>query len=147
MELKKKESSFIFLQNSVIFCVLYPIGYEPEWLHSLQPSALMPGSLRVERVKGVVCKVNCVDCNSIYIGETERMVKTRLDEYKQDANKDDESKTGLSSHIKNTGHVIDWENTELMYKRRCGEKRCKYSILNKNEEIKSMSEISENLIL
>ena len=61
------------------------------------------------------------------------------------------------SHIKNTCHVIDWENTDIMY----GEqnelmqefwevveiKRCKYRILNKIEEITSILDIWENLIL
>lgn len=56
----------------------------------------------------MVCKIKCLRCNSIYIGETRRKLKIRLDEHKQDANKDNRSKiSGLSSHIKNTGHMID----------------------------------------
>ena len=50
------------------------------------------------------------------LGENGIKSKTRLDELKQDANEDDEINiTGLSSHIKNTCHVIDWENMKIMY--------------------------------
>lgn len=55
---------------------------------------------------------------------------------------------GLLSHIKNTGHVIDWKNTVIMYKEqnyvkrdfRAGVeiKKCKYSIMNKKEKIRSI---------
>ena len=59
-------------------------------------------------IQGLDYNMKCLDCNSIYIGKTGRKSKARLDELKQDANKGDESKiTALSSHIKNTGHVID----------------------------------------
>lgn len=65
----------------------------------------------------MVCKIKCLQCTSIYIGETRRKLKIRLDKHKQDANKDNRSKiSGLSSHIKNTGHMIDKENSEIKYK-------------------------------
>ena len=38
-----------------------------------------------ENVSGVVYKVHCNDCEKCYIGETGRMVKTRMKEHKQDA--------------------------------------------------------------
>ena len=52
------------------------------------------------------------------LGENGIKSKTRLDELKQYAKKDDESKiTGLSSNIKNTCHVTDWENMKIMYRK------------------------------
>ena len=52
------------------------------------------------------------------LGENGIKSKTRPDELKPDAKKDDESKiTGLSSHIKNICHVTDWENMKIMYRK------------------------------
>lgn len=63
---------------------------------------------------------------------------------------------GLLSQIKNTSHIIDWKNIETIYleKKYVKEKlramkikNCKNNLVKKKEEIKSISEISENLFL
>ena len=92
-------------------------------------------------IQGVVYKVKCLNYTSVYIGEIGTKLKARLKKHKQDVSKDDKSKIcGLPSYIKNTGRMIDWEKTKIMYRekicvrlklRDCVNIRlCKYNILN-----------------
>ena len=48
--LRFSESSFNFLQNCIIFCVLYPCRYMTGRLHPLKPPASLPEACRAERV-------------------------------------------------------------------------------------------------
>ena len=59
-------------------------------------------------IQCVIYQVKSLNCSSIYIGEIGRKLKSRQDENKQNAKKNDESKiSGLLSLIKITGDVID----------------------------------------
>ena len=114
-----------------------------------------------ETEQGVVYKVKCKDCGKLYIGETGRMLKLRLKEHKYGAKKkeDQENVSGLSQHMQTTKHEIDFDNAEILYKegnyaiRKMKEgiaiKRHQYEkhqLMNKKEEIKSLSEVWEGLL-
>ena len=107
--------------------------------------------------QGVVYQVQCLDCDMMYIGETGRKLDIRLKEHKNGGKNIDDTKiSGLSSHIKNTGHNIDWENTKVLckeqnhIKRKFKEgleiKKCKGRTMNKKEESKIISDIWENVL-
>ena len=87
------------------------------------------------------------------------MLKTRLKEHEKGANnnvKQQESISGLSQHIKESNHNINFDDVEVLYremnfqKRKFKEaiaiKKHNNQLLNKKEEVKALSNIWENLI-
>ena len=107
--------------------------------------------------QGVVYEVHCKDCEKVYIGETGRQLNIRLNEHKKGArNIDDNKISGLSYHIKNTGHNIDWKSTKILFKEKnyikrkfkegLAIKKCEGHTMNKKEETKIISDMWENLL-
>ena len=109
-----------------------------------------------ENVSGVVYKVHCNDCEKCYIGETGRMVKTRMKEHKQDAENKKENVSGLSQHIRQTKHKMKFNEVQILNRENNKEKRrfkeavaiknSKIELVNKKEEIKVLSEVWENML-
>ena len=106
--------------------------------------------------QGAVYKVNCLDCDQCYKGETGRTIKIRLKEHKQDVVRGKENISGLSKHIRDTNHNIDWDNIYVLNKENDFRKRkfkeavairkMTKKTMNKKEEVKTISSIWENLI-
>ena len=63
----------------------------------------------------VVCKINCKDCESLYVGQTKRQLKTRVSEHKADIRKAS-SPSIISLHRIGKNHEFDWENVEILDK-------------------------------
>ena len=108
-------------------------------------------------IQGAVYKVNCTDCAQSYIGETGRDVKTRLKEHKYDIGKEKENISGLSKHIRDNKHNVDWENVIILHKENDFRKRKfkeavaikkigQNETMNKKEEVKVISDIWGNII-
>ena len=57
-----------------------------------------------------------VDCEQCYIGETGRTIKIRLKEHKKDVVRGKENISGLSKHIRDTNHNIEWDNIIVLNK-------------------------------
>ena len=106
--------------------------------------------------QGAAYKVNCLDCEQCYIGETGRTIKIRLKEHKQDVVRGKENISGLSKHIRDTNHNIDWDNIYILNKKNDFQKRkfkeavairkMTKKTMNKKEKVKTISSIWENLI-
>ena len=69
---------------------------------------------KVDKLKkcGCVYEVNCLNCPSKYIGQTGRMLATRINEHKTAVRKGSTS-SGISEHTNKTGHMIDWDNISV----------------------------------
>ena len=63
--------------------------------------------------KGVIYQVPCGDCNSIYIGETERTLEKRISEHKAVVKRHDE-KNGIAVLAWNNQHKVDWQETKVL---------------------------------
>ena len=78
-------------------------------------------------------EVPCLSCNSKYIGETGRLLKTRLDEHKKDtenipkeaytrSNRRESERTyqksAITEHMMRENHVIDWAKAKAIDKER-----------------------------
>ena len=75
--------------------------------------------------RGVVCKIPCLDCTGVYIGETGRPSKTRRKEHQRDVkpdirviaqltNEELKKKSALVQHVCLNGHRIDWESSAIL---------------------------------
>lgn len=67
-----------------------------------------------EKTKNVVYAVPCgSDDGKIYVGQTGRMLETRLNEHRNNIRKK-EAKTGLGQHHIEEGHDFDFQKTEIL---------------------------------
>ncbi len=57
---------------------------------------------------GVVYKVQCGECKDTYIGETARLLKTRLGEHQKLPS------STLHEHVSKTRHEIDWDGFKVI---------------------------------
>ena len=65
-----------------------------------------------EKQSGVIYRIKCKDCDSLYIGESGRKLEKRLAEHKSKAAS---SKSAIREHIEcSKGHNIDWENVKVL---------------------------------
>lgn len=60
----------------------------------------------------VVYKLDC-DCGHSYIGQTRQRVKKRIEQHKRDIKKF-EGKTGLSKHIVDSQHKVNWDGVQIL---------------------------------
>jgi hypothetical protein len=63
----------------------------------------------------VVYKINCKDCESSYVGQTKRQLKTRVSEHIADIRKSS-SPSVITKHRIAENHEFDWENVEILDK-------------------------------
>ena len=108
-------------------------------------------------IQGVVYKGNCLNCNSTHIIETERKLKQEQTDTNKMLIMMMKVKFLDCQVILNHRSRDRLGNTEILYRdhnqverkfRDMAEiKRCKYGVMNKNEEITSISHILQNLIL
>ena len=105
----------------------------------------------------VIYRISCNECDKFYIRETGRQLKMHLKEHKANAQSNNtKNMLGLSQHIKNENHEIKWDDAEIIdrdkyFKRRKFKEavainKSKENILNKKEEIKTISYIWDNII-
>ena len=109
-----------------------------------------------KNIQGAVYKISCMDCEKSYIGETGRTIETRLKEHKQDITSNRENVSGLSKHLRESKHTVDWDSINILHRENDFRKRkfkeavairkTANNILNKKEEIKIISSIWETLI-
>ena len=70
--------------------------------------------LELEDSKDVVYRIDCQDCDALYIGQTKRKLKTRLKEHWSDINKKSGTPSVVSSHRLEYKHDFDWEHTMIL---------------------------------
>ena len=62
-----------------------------------------------------VYRIDCLDCDSCYIGETGRSLKTRLREHRYDV-RTYKLSSGLAVHSNTEFHNFDFKNAKLLFK-------------------------------
>ena len=63
--------------------------------------------------KNVIYKVPCLDCTSVYIGETGRCLQVRLTEHKVAVRRGDR-KNGIATHAWDHNHRVNWEGAQVI---------------------------------
>ena len=66
--------------------------------------------------KYVVYKIDCKNCDSTYIGHTERFIKTRIQEHKDSVTQFSKNHNVVPQHIitNNYDHNFDWTNFKIL---------------------------------
>ena len=93
----------------------------------------IPTLNRAEVVYNVTCS-----CNQTYIGQTKQYLKSRIDQHKYDIRKF-QRRTGLSQHVIDNGHQVDWESVRVMKNESNDMKRCFYEMANIIREPNSLN--------
>ena len=64
---------------------------------------------------GVVYKIDCADCQAVYIGETTQKLGTRKNQHMYDCRKDvTKNSTALAIHTSEQSHRFDFDNTKIL---------------------------------
>ncbi|KYN38430.1 hypothetical protein ALC56_07206 [Trachymyrmex septentrionalis] len=70
--------------------------------------------IKKEDHSNVMYKINCLDCNYSYVGQTKRKLKTHLKEYINDFKKVTNIMSVISLHKLDHDHSIDWNNMIIL---------------------------------
>jgi hypothetical protein len=90
---------------------------------------------------GLVYKINCNECDAIYVGETKRKLITRLTEHKN-AISNINIKSNIADHAHNTQHNINFDNIHVSYY----EKKYLARKFLESFEIEKLKQLNSNLM-
>ena len=71
---------------------------------------------------GVIYKIKCNECNHVYIGETGKELYNPVSEHKFALCRGD-NLSAIYHHISETGHSMNWDDTEVLAQQNTAEKR------------------------
>lgn len=71
----------------------------------------------------VVYKINCADCDASYVGQTSRLLKTRITEHRNHINRNTTNTSVITEHRINFLHEFDWDNIKILDKEKFWTKR------------------------
>ncbi|XP_011861774.1 PREDICTED: uncharacterized protein LOC105558604 [Vollenhovia emeryi] len=66
----------------------------------------------------LVYKIDCINCDATYIGQTKRHIATRIKEHCNDIKKPTSNHSVVSKHRTTFGHEFDWSNPLILHKER-----------------------------
>ena len=101
--------------------------------------------INFEQKRDLVYQISCRDCNTVYVGETGRSVRTRKREHADAVKTFNTKKSALSQHVMDFDHRIDWDNVKILkskshaYRRRVAEsflinqKACLCNVIDRND--------------
>jgi len=64
----------------------------------------------------VVYKICCLHCDATYVGQTRRLLKTRIEEHRSHIRRNTSQSSIITEHRVKFGHVFDWDNVEILDK-------------------------------
>ena len=100
---------------------------------------------RIERdaSRGIVYKIKCKDCDCVYIGQTSRALKTRVEEHAKAIATLDENSL-LAKHHMRYGHQIDLTSAEIVDRSSAWRQRL---ILEAWHSVRDTNAINEHIAL
>jgi hypothetical protein len=103
----------------------------------------------------IVYEIDCVHCNSCYIGQTKRHLETRIKEHRNDIKKPVNNHSVVTKHRLSQNHDFDWHNPKILYKERHFRKReisemffikrCRYTV-NLQKDTENLPAIYDRVI-
>jgi len=64
--------------------------------------------------KNVVYKIYCNDCDASYLGQTGRLLKTRVAEHRNHLRRNAPSVSVITNYVVHHNHEIDWNNVKVL---------------------------------
>ena len=97
--------------------VLTPLGVKVVFrpLRTLRQILVHPKDpVPIKERNGVVYSIPCVECSSVYIGQTGRSLKQRISEHRRALKNGDIQTSALAEHVFKTGHAVDLSQSEVL---------------------------------
>ncbi|XP_044766578.1 uncharacterized protein LOC123322665 [Coccinella septempunctata] len=98
---------------------------------------------------GVIYSIPCRECNKVYIGQTNRYLRTRLTEHKRDCvnihnpTKMKDNNTALAEHSFNELHSFDFDSVKILHCQTNLSKRLFCEMLEIKKEVNSLNKRSD----
>ena len=95
----------------------------------------------------LVYRIDCDDCDAIYIGQTKRHLMTRIKEHQNDIKKHDSNHSVVSKHRVSCGHNFKWSETNIIHKEKNNKKReiAEMFLIKKHTKTINLKRDTENL--
>ena len=95
----------------------------------------------------LVYKIDCIDCEATYIGQTKRHLETRIKEHKTDIRKHANNHSVISKHRLDFNHEFDWSGTKILHKEQNLKKReiAEMFFIKKHTQAINLQKDTENL--
>jgi len=74
--------------------------------------------LDAQQVTEIVYKINCEDCDKVYIGQTKRHLATRIKEHRSNIKNSSGNFSVTTDHRLKFNHDFDWFKPNILYKER-----------------------------
>ena len=108
----ESEGSIAFLDTRTTRSFSVKVAHKP--IHTISNILKKPkDKIWKEAARGIVYKIRCKDCDSVYVGETSHALKTRVKEHAKAIATLDE-KPFLAKHHTLHSHEIDLENVKIV---------------------------------
>ena len=107
--------------------ILTPLGIRTSFqpINTLRQVLVHPKDpVAQEDRAGVVYQIPCSRCSQTYIGQTGRTLGKRLKEHQRAVRDRNTSTSALAEHVCNTGHPVEWSQTQVIESCRHTSKRC-----------------------
>jgi len=62
----------------------------------------------------VIYKINCLDCDASYVGQTKRTLNTRVNEHRNHARRNTTQNSVITDHRSNFRHEFNWDNVKIL---------------------------------
>jgi len=71
-------------------------------------------SLSTSSRPNVVYKINCSNCDASYVGQTKRVLSTRISEHRSHIRRNSSQPSVITDHRSHFNHDFDWDNVEIL---------------------------------
>jgi len=71
----------------------------------------------------VVYKIECKDCDQVYIGQTKRHLETRIKEHRNNIKNPSGNLSVVTNHRISLHHEFEWDKTRILHEERNRKKR------------------------
>jgi len=82
----------------------------------------------------VVYKINCLDCDASYVGQTKRTLNARVSEHRNHARRNTTQNSVITDHRSKFSHEFDWDNVKILDEEMNYNKRLIFEIIFKKQK-------------
>jgi len=62
----------------------------------------------------VIYKLNCIDCDASYVGQTGRQLRTRINEHRCHIKRNTNTQSVITNHRLNFDHDFNWDDVKIL---------------------------------